>query len=303
MSWRNFTVLFLFISLCLGIGFFHDRIVRKEVADLQDSLLTQLQKQIDQAETNERLTAYFRSDIVYSQWMEPVFEKAQRILWVPWRKQIFSQWERKVHTELEILMSEKQAQMKEDFTHRIANIRNSSDPGLQRLLQILDEINKFSVSENYGDAIKEEIHTFEALLKDKDQKTLDTLKLTGRHLVHRLKNQMKRMDEREVGKFLISGDFMNQIESPVLNEIVRLEDSKIRQKVLDQFKNKILNILNKKKTDLAKNETRRQAEINRVFQEVFQQKTALQQPPSKKLAPSSTSSRPYLSPEVLYNQE
>lgn len=260
--------------LLLGALIGREWFIHSELKSLRAQLVSQVKDQFSSVEDYERLNKLVLAPTVFERYLEPVILAANKLVWPLSREAEINSWRREVHGLIDDQVYQHKLRMKTETEAEVAKINSQEDASIARLMKVLDARGRLLEDPEFKVIVKDEIQKIALAAQEQDRKTLTELRSKGVRIVKGFKERLKKMDHRSLANYLSSGNFHREIESPIVDLILKLRQEETRKNTWAEFQRAMNNILSKKKALIAKNTSKRETEAkisadSKKFQALF----------------------------------
>ncbi len=251
-------------------------LVRSEISTMQTEIQSNIKDQFSSIVDVTRLDRLSSAPTVYERFLEPVILKTNKLISPFARADILNSWRRDVHQMIDDEIYKAEAQLKSGVDKRVAEILQTQEPSITRLLKVVEEKSRLVNGSDVSDAVKAEVQGISAFAREQDQKTLASIRSQGIESLNLLKSKMQKLDTKGLGTYVSTGKFTQEIIDPVTTLIFKLRTEESRKRTWAEFNRSLEDLLTKRRARLAQNSKKfaqeeKIADDAKRFQKLFNQ--------------------------------
>jgi|GEM_PF-5923048 len=252
---------FVFLILCGLIGL-REWLVYQEIRSSENALVQQIETSINSAESFDRLQDLKSSTLVYDRYLEPVFDAAQRLVMPNLRQEILLSWQRLVHQKIDDESYLKAVALREKIKAKIKKVIASEKPGINRLIEIAKLSQSLDLKDDRVRLVRNELDEIQSRSEKFDKDLVKRLAKTGKAKIWLLRRRISKMSTKALNAYLSSTQFFNEIQKPVVLEIMKLKRPGLRSSTWEEYMKQVRRTLHRKNRRLAKAEIQKKPEEN-----------------------------------------
>ncbi|TVQ77678.1 MAG: hypothetical protein EA369_08825 [Bradymonadales bacterium] len=242
----------LSVASLVCFGFLRENLILQEVQHTQIQILQDLRRDFQKIESLDDLNRELQASKVHQDYLLPVQQQIQALVWPPLRKRALENWNQSLHKSIKSERQIRETQILSVIQEGLGHIRETEVASQDRMLKVLEKSLLLNDNDRALKELQEELRLLEAQLKESDRARLQDIRKIGIDSLRGLRSRLQaQTTEEETLSYLSSRAFYSEVIESVSDEILSLNQEEARKLTWNEFSMQLLRLLNRQNQVMA----------------------------------------------------